>query len=177
MLKCWKKRPFISVYLMDHIFQTSVLFNYVTIEYIEINWLCKHRKKIRSSQAYISINCCTKLSKTQLSLWVSLISILLFLRRKSCKIKILLTRRTTTCWSKGYDKFWSGGVGAFLDPKKYVTKIDKIPKFLCVTFCLITYYWQVLKALLPLLTFSFLIYYLPTFAAKVDSVYFFWFSV
>ena len=31
---------------MNHIFQTSVLI----MEYIELNWLCKHIKKIRSSQ-------------------------------------------------------------------------------------------------------------------------------
>ena len=35
------------------------------IECIEINWLCKHRKKVRSSQASISTNSCTELSKTQ----------------------------------------------------------------------------------------------------------------
>ena len=29
-----------------------------------INCLCKHRKNVRSSQASISINFCTKLSKT-----------------------------------------------------------------------------------------------------------------
>ena len=40
---------------------------------IDINWLCKHRKKVRSSQASISNNSCTKLSKTQFFLLVSLI--------------------------------------------------------------------------------------------------------
>ena len=30
---------------------------------LEINWLCKHRKKVRSSPACISINSCTELSK------------------------------------------------------------------------------------------------------------------
>ena len=32
---------------------------------IEINWLCKHRKKVISSQACISINSCTESSKTK----------------------------------------------------------------------------------------------------------------
>ena len=36
---------------MDHIFQTSVLI----MECIEFNWLCKHTKKIRSSQRAISV--------------------------------------------------------------------------------------------------------------------------
>ena len=36
----------------------------MTIEYITINWLGKHTKKVRSSQAYISINSCTELRKT-----------------------------------------------------------------------------------------------------------------
>ena len=42
---------------------------YVIMECIELNWLCKHMKKIRSSQTSISINPCTKHS---FSLWVSL---------------------------------------------------------------------------------------------------------
>ena len=45
----------------------------MTIEYIEISWLCKHRKKIRSSQSSISINSCAEMGKTQVSLEVSLI--------------------------------------------------------------------------------------------------------
>ena len=32
---------------------------------IELNWLCKHMEKVRISQASISINSCTELSKTQ----------------------------------------------------------------------------------------------------------------
>ena len=42
------------------------------MESIEINWLCKHSKKVRSSQAYISVNSCTELIKTQFPLWVLL---------------------------------------------------------------------------------------------------------
>ena len=34
------------------------------MEFIEFN-LCKHRKKVRSSQVFISINSCTELRKTQ----------------------------------------------------------------------------------------------------------------
>ena len=34
--------------------------------------MCKHRKKVRSNQACISINTCTELSKTKFSLWILL---------------------------------------------------------------------------------------------------------
>ena len=48
---CWKEQPFFfTVYFMNHIFQTFV---YVIIECIELNWLCKHMKKVRSSQVVI----------------------------------------------------------------------------------------------------------------------------
>ena len=40
-----------TIYLMNHIFQTSVLI----MECIERNWLCKHIKKIRSSQPAIPV--------------------------------------------------------------------------------------------------------------------------
>ena len=36
----------------------------MTIKCLELNWLRKHMKKVRSSQASISINSCTELSKT-----------------------------------------------------------------------------------------------------------------
>ena len=39
--------------------------NYVAMEYIEIKWLCRHKKKVRSSQASFPINFCTELGKTQ----------------------------------------------------------------------------------------------------------------
>ena len=42
------------------------------MECIEINWLYKHTKNVRSSRASISWNSCTVLSKTQFSLRVSL---------------------------------------------------------------------------------------------------------
>ena len=41
----------VTVYLMNHIFQTSVLI----MECIELNWLCKHMKRIRSSQPAIRV--------------------------------------------------------------------------------------------------------------------------
>ena len=51
-ITCRKEQPFIfTVYLMNHIFQTSVLI----MESIELNWLCKHIKNIRSSQPVISL--------------------------------------------------------------------------------------------------------------------------
>ena len=40
---------------MDHIFQTSVLFILVIQYIIELNWLCKHIKKVRSSQPAIFV--------------------------------------------------------------------------------------------------------------------------
>ena len=51
-------------YLMDHLLQTSVLFN--TRQW-NVNWVdCKHTKMVRSSQAFISIIYCTgSSSKTQ----------------------------------------------------------------------------------------------------------------
>ena len=36
------------------------------------NWLSKHRKKVRISQACISINSCTESSKTKFTLWALL---------------------------------------------------------------------------------------------------------
>ena len=33
--------------------------------HIEFNWLCKHKKKVRSSQASVAINSCTELSKSR----------------------------------------------------------------------------------------------------------------
>ena len=44
---CWKEQPSVfTVYLMNRIFQAFVLI----MECIELNWLCEHIKKIRSSQ-------------------------------------------------------------------------------------------------------------------------------
>ena len=52
----WKVQPFIfTVYLMNHIFQTSVLLIRVIQCIIELNWLCKHIKKVRSSQPAILV--------------------------------------------------------------------------------------------------------------------------
>ena len=73
---CWNAETsnhlFISnrwITLFKHLY--SLIFWQCNI-YTEINWLCKHRKKVRSSQTCISINFCTKLSKTKFSLWVLL---------------------------------------------------------------------------------------------------------
>ena len=41
------------------------LYSLIMWQYTEFNWLCKHRKKVRSRQAYISINSCTELTKTK----------------------------------------------------------------------------------------------------------------
>ena len=49
---CWKEQPSIfTVFLMNHIFQASVLI----LKCIELNWLCKQIKKIRSSQPAILV--------------------------------------------------------------------------------------------------------------------------
>ena len=53
---CWKEQPLIfTVCLMNHIFQTFILLKYVIMKFIELNWLCKHMKKVRSSQAAIFV--------------------------------------------------------------------------------------------------------------------------
>ena len=49
--------------LMNHIFQTSLVFNTSWCNVIEINWLCKHSKS-RNRYASVSVNPCTKLSRT-----------------------------------------------------------------------------------------------------------------
>ena len=49
-----------------------LLFFVNMMEYIEINWLLKYMNKVRSSQAYISIDSCTELSKKQFYLRVLL---------------------------------------------------------------------------------------------------------
>ena len=52
---------------MNHIFQTHLDALYVIIECIEVNWLCKHMKKVRSSQAVILVwalpNCAPSFSQ------------------------------------------------------------------------------------------------------------------
>ena len=37
----------------------------MTIECIELDWLCKHMKKVRTSEASISKSSCVELGKTQ----------------------------------------------------------------------------------------------------------------
>ena len=53
-------------------FSNICTLQYVTTECIEINWLCKHREKVRSSRTSISINPCNELSKAQFCMWVLL---------------------------------------------------------------------------------------------------------
>ena len=52
------KSHFSNIYTLLH----------VTIEFIEINWMCEHRKKVTSSSASISMNLCNELSETQFCL-------------------------------------------------------------------------------------------------------------
>ena len=66
---CWKEQQFIfTAYLMNHIFQISALLIRI-IECIELNWLCKHMKKTRTSQAAILV---LNWIKYNFSLWGSL---------------------------------------------------------------------------------------------------------
>ena len=53
---CWKEQTSnFTVYLMNHIFQTSALFKYVIMECIEPNCFCKYMKKVRSSLSTILV--------------------------------------------------------------------------------------------------------------------------
>ena len=74
---CWK--PCWNAERSNHLFISNWgiaffkhLHSLILWQYTEIHWLCKHRKKVSSSQSCISINSCTELSKTKFSLWVSL---------------------------------------------------------------------------------------------------------
>ena len=51
-------------------FSNICAFWYVTIECIELEGLLKHMKKFRSSQASISVSCCTE--KINFLLWLAL---------------------------------------------------------------------------------------------------------
>ena len=70
---CWKAERSNHLFLSNWwIAFFKHLYSLILWQYTEINWLCEHRKKVRSSQACISINSCTELSKTKFSLWVLL---------------------------------------------------------------------------------------------------------
>ena len=65
-----KKQLFISVYLINHIFQTLFhMWHWNLLKLID----CANigRKNVRRNQGPISLNSCTDLNKTQFSLWVS----------------------------------------------------------------------------------------------------------
>ena len=57
----------------------------MTIECIDINWLCKQGKKVSSTQATISINSWAEMSETRFSLWVLLNSVLKYIDYPSVK--------------------------------------------------------------------------------------------
>ena len=76
------KEATIYFYLLDESHFSNICTPwYLKIECIEINWLCKHRKKVRSSQTSISINSCIELSKTVFPLSIVKLSLFLHLRR------------------------------------------------------------------------------------------------
>ena len=111
---------------------------YVTIKCIEINWLCKHRQKVRGSQVSISIIYCTELSKTQFSLWVSLNNYILnaenlaltshfygeqlVFKRKSCYLTELMKVNTI------HQTVNTGMHSVFKRLSFFVAKVDKIFK-------------------------------------------------
>ena len=57
----------------------------MTIECIDINWLCKQGKKVSSTQASISINSWAEMSETRFSQWVLLNSVLKYIDYPSVK--------------------------------------------------------------------------------------------
>ena len=57
---CWKEQPFVFCFLEESPHTSICTLEYVIMECIELNWLFKHMKKVRSSQASISINSCSK---------------------------------------------------------------------------------------------------------------------
>ena len=58
---CTKEQPFIFCLFGESSF-SNICTLYVTMECIELNWLCKHMKSVRSSQTSISIKSWTELS-------------------------------------------------------------------------------------------------------------------
>ena len=64
---CWKEQPFIFCLFDKPPFSNICSFWNGTMKSVELNWLCKHMKNVRSSQASISINSFTELSKMQFS--------------------------------------------------------------------------------------------------------------
>ena len=76
-----------SFYLLNHIFQISVLFKNVIIEYIEFNWLCKRMKNVRNSQAVILV---LNWVKHSFSLWVLISS--LKIGKTCCKPEKLIKK-------------------------------------------------------------------------------------
>ena len=86
----WKEQSFVfTVYLMNNLFQTSALFIYDN-EMLELDWLCEHMKKVRSSQAAIlALNWV----KHSFSLWVSLNEHV----RKKLNLKTIRKERLFIC--------------------------------------------------------------------------------
>ena len=72
-LSCWNPKRSNHLFISNWwIAFFKHLYSLILWPYIEINWLCKQRKKVRSCQTCISIYSCTKLSKTKFSLWLLL---------------------------------------------------------------------------------------------------------
>ena len=61
---CRKEQTSIFCLIDGSPFSNTFTLLHVIMEFIEFNSMCKYMKKIRSSQASISINSCTELSKT-----------------------------------------------------------------------------------------------------------------
>ena len=91
----------------ESLFQTSVPLN-VIIECIKLNWLCKHTKKIRSSQP---VNPCTVLSKFLVKQFFP-VSIV---KRVTMNVQLYQNGNFFISWFKFFSKQCSGLAGYALD--------------------------------------------------------------
>ena len=85
----------------------------------------------------------------------------------------IFRRRINTSWSKGFNKFWSGGIGTYCAEKIMQEKLTKFPMifelyqvFIGNFLPQIIYCRRVLKAFSLLPT---ILYYLPTLSVKISS--------
>ena len=62
---CWKEQLFMFCLFGESLCSNICTLQYATMEFIELIWLWKHIKKVRSSQPSISLSSSTELSKTQ----------------------------------------------------------------------------------------------------------------
>ena len=115
----WKEQPFIfTVYLMNHIFQTSVLLIRVTECIIELNWLCKHIKKVRSSQPAIFV---LNWTKHCFSLWVSSINCTLREKISSCACLVRSGAKLILHWNAHSTIFFNSFFRSIFEASAFLT--------------------------------------------------------